>query len=89
MYGEDVDTNRTSLIVEFNYRWQIVKDGQFLREPSLREITKRWMTLHLPIDGEGSDWVTESKGAMKKAYLMFMDNFLWLIVRHFISPHGS
>ena len=58
LYCEDVDDNRTPLTAEFDYRWQIVKDGQFLREPSLRETTKRWMALHLSVDGEGVDWVT-------------------------------
>ncbi|MFV1326975.1 hypothetical protein QMK91_29520, partial [Klebsiella pneumoniae] len=58
LYNEDVDATRTLLTVEFDYWWQIVKDGQLLREPSLRETTKRWMALHLSVDGEGVDWVT-------------------------------
>ena len=33
VYSEDVDANWTPLTAEFDYRWQIVKDGQFLREP--------------------------------------------------------
>ena len=41
LYGERVDATRTPLTVEFDYHWQIVKDGQFLREPSLRKTTKR------------------------------------------------
>ena len=53
LYGEDFDAYRTPLTAEFDYQWQIVKDGQFLCEPSLRETTKRWMALHLFIDGEG------------------------------------
>ena len=53
---------RTPHNAEFDYRWQIVKDGQFLREQALRETTKRWMALHLSVDGEGADWVTEPKG---------------------------
>ena len=44
---EDVDANLTPLTADFDYQWQIVKDGQFLREPSLRETTKRWTDLHL------------------------------------------
>ena len=63
LYGESVDATRTPLTAEFDYRWQIVKDGQFLSEPSLRETTKRWMALHLSVDGEGADYVTEPKGA--------------------------
>ena len=71
LYGESADATRTSFTAEFDYRWQIVKDGQFLREPALRETTKRWMALHLSVDGEGADWVTEPKGAIKKANLTF------------------
>ena len=33
LYGESVDATRTPITAEFDYRWQIVKDGQFLREP--------------------------------------------------------
>ena len=53
---------------------RLSKIGQFLREPSLRETTKRWMALHLSIDGEGADWVMEPKGAIKKANLTFTTN---------------
>ena len=58
MYGEDVYANRTALTVEFDYRWQIVKNGKFLREPSLRETTKKKLDLHFSINGEGADRVT-------------------------------
>ncbi|TMX01568.1 hypothetical protein EJD97_024277 [Solanum chilense] len=89
LYGEDVDANRTPLTAEFDYRWQIVKDGQFLREPSMRETTKRWMALHLSVDGEGADWLTEPKGAIKKANLTITAKFLWLSVRHCLSPTAA
>ena len=46
LYDEDVGANWTPLNTEFDYRWQIVKDGQFL---------------HLSIDGESPDWRTEMK----------------------------
>ena len=55
LYDEGVDGTRTPLTAEFDYRWQLVKDGQLMREPSLRETTKRWMALHLSVDGEGAD----------------------------------
>ena len=29
LYGEGVDATRTPLTAEVDYRWQIVKDGQF------------------------------------------------------------
>lgn len=76
LYGESADATRTPHTAEFDYRWQIVKDGQFLREQALRETTKRWMALHLSVDGEGADWVTEPKGAIKKANLTFFAKFL-------------
>ena len=44
------------------------------------------MALHLSFDGEGANWVTEPKGAIKKANLTFTEKFLWLIVRHCLSP---
>ena len=58
LYDEGVDATLTPLTAEFDYRWQIVKDCQFLREPSLRETIKRWMDLHRSVDGEGADWMT-------------------------------
>ena len=42
--------------------------------------------LHLSVDGEGADWVTEPKGAIKKGNLTITAKFLWLIVRHCLSP---
>ena len=58
-------------------------------EQALRETTKRWMALHLSVDGEGADWVTEPKGAIKKANLIFIAKFLWLLVRHCLSPTAA
>ena len=89
LYGKGVDATRTPLTIEFDYRWKIVKDGQFLCEPSLRETTKRWMALHLSVDGEGVDWITEPKGAIKKANLTFTAKFLWLLVHHCLSPRAA
>ena len=71
----DIDANSTPLTTEFDYWWQIVKDGQFLGDPSVIETSKRWMDLHLYIDREGSSWVTEPKGAIKKANLTFNAKF--------------
>ena len=31
---------------------------------------------------KGADWVTEPKGAIKKANLTFTAKFLWLLIRH-------
>ena len=83
LYGESADATRTPITAEFDYRWPLVKDGQFLREPALRETTKRWMAQHLSVDGEGAYWVTEPKGDIKKANLMFIAMFLWLLVTAF------
>ena len=45
--------------------------------------------MHLSIDGEGADWVTESKEAINKANLTFTTKFLWLIVCHCLSPAAA
>ena len=55
----------------------------------MRETTKRWMDLHLSVDEEGADSVTEPKGAIKKANLTFTAKFLWLIARHCLSPTAA
>ena len=89
LYGESADATWAPITAKFDYRWQIVNDGQFLREPALRETTKRWMDLHLSVHGEGADWVTEQKGAIKKANLTFTAKFLWLLVRHCLSPTAA
>ncbi|XP_069142887.1 uncharacterized protein [Solanum lycopersicum] len=47
------------------------------------------MDLHLSINGESADWVTEPKGAIKKANLTFFAKFLWLLVRHCLSPTAA
>ena len=60
-----------------------------MREPAPRETTKRWMALHLSLDGEGADWVTEPKGSIKKANLTFTTKFLWLLVRHCLFPTAA
>ena len=89
LYGESADATRTPHTTKFDYSWQIVKDGQFLREQALRETTKRWMALHLSVDEDGTDWVTEPKGAIKQANLTFVAKFLWLLVRHCLSPTAA
>ena len=55
LYIQDVDANRTTLTAKCDYQWKTFKDCQFLREPSLRETTKRWMVLHLFVDVEDDD----------------------------------
>ena len=47
------------------------------------------MALHLSDDGEGADWVTEPKWAIKKANLTLTAKFLLLIVRHCLSPTAA
>ena len=47
------------------------------------------MDLHLSVDEEDADWVTEPKGAIKKTNLTFTTMFLWLLVRHCLSPTAA
>ena len=55
----------------------------------MRETIKRWMALHLSVDGKDADWVSEPKGSIKKANLTFIAKFLWLLVRHYLSPTAA
>ena len=47
------------------------------------------MALHLSVYREGADRVTEQKGAINKANLTFMSNFLWFIVLLCHSPTAA
>ena len=49
-----------------------MKDGQFLREQALRETTKRWMALHLSVDGEGAVLIAAMIAGFKV-------DFAWLL----------
>ena len=60
-----------------------------MRDPSLRETTKKWIALLFSVDVEGADWVTEPKGSIKNAHLTFTSKFLWLIVHHCLSPKDA
>ena len=40
----------------------------------------------MSVDGEGADWVTKPKGDIKKANLTLTAKFVWLIIRHYLSP---
>ena len=86
LYGTDADATRTPFIAEFDYRWKLITDDLFQCEPNVRDTTKRLIPDHLSVDGEAADWVLDPKGSIKKANLTFTSKFLWLIVRHYLSP---
>ena len=89
LYGAYVYASRTPLTIQFDYRWKLIKDGQFKREPDVRETTKQWIAQHLSVVGEAVDWVLEPKGSIKKAELIFAAKLLWLLVRHYLSPTAA
>ena len=43
----------------------------------------------MSIDGKGVEWVTETNRAIKKPNLTFTTEFLWLIVRQYLSPTAA
>lgn len=65
LYGAKVDSTRDPLTAEFKYRWKLIKDGQFQREPDVIETTKRWIAQHLSMDSEAANWVLDPKGSIK------------------------
>ena len=43
----------------------------------------------MSVDGEAADWLREPKGDINKVNLTFTAKFLWLIVRHCLSPTAA
>ena len=86
LYSEIIDANQNPLTAEFNYRWKLIKDGQLLHEPELRETTKRRIVRYIYVDGQATDWVLGPMGSIKKSKLTFTTKFWRLIVRHYLSP---
>ena len=48
LYGESEDATRTPITAEFGYRWQIVKDEQFLCKPALSSVVAARLSLPFP-----------------------------------------
>lgn len=63
----------------------MVRDGHFQWSRELRETTKRWIAYRLSIDGEGADWVLDTRGLIKKVSLTFAAMFFKLLVHHCLS----
>lgn len=51
-----------------------------------REAGKRWLSQHLSIDGEGTDWVQDPRGLIKKYNLSVTTKLFWLLAYHRLSP---
>ena len=82
----DVDATWTPLTAEFDYRWKLIKDGQFHCEPEVKDTTKWCISQCLFVNGKAAYLVWELKGSIKKDNLTFTTKFLWLLVRHCLSP---
>lgn len=41
------------------------------------------------MDREGADWVLDPRGLFKKANLIFVVKFIWLLFRHYLSPTAA
>ena len=41
------------------------------------------------MDGEGTDWVMDPRGVIKKVNLTFTAKFIWVLVRHFLYPTAA
>ncbi|TMW82926.1 hypothetical protein EJD97_003840 [Solanum chilense] len=72
---------------------QIDKRAAPAKQAPLEQVRVRGVQLTFPYlpsadfyMAKGADWVTEPNGAIKKANLTFTAKFLWLIVRHCLSP---
>ena len=64
-------TTGSLLPPEFDYRWDMINQGHFKRDKTLRETTKRWITQHISVDHESVDSVLNPRGLIKKVNLKF------------------
>ena len=67
----------------------MIKEGHFQHDVGVRETTKRWIAQHIFVDGKGAHWVLETRGVIKKANLTFVAKFIWLLIRHCLSPTAA
>uniref|UniRef100_M1DX77 Integrase core domain containing protein n=1 Tax=Solanum tuberosum TaxID=4113 RepID=M1DX77_SOLTU len=83
IYGPDhtLPINTT----EFHYRMGIIQSGEFQRNAKQRESLLRWLAQHLATDGEHAKWVGTPSLGIRKATLIFVAKFLWLLVRNRLS----
>ena len=89
LYGRETNVARVPLTPVFDYWWDMVKGCHFQRSRDLKESTKRWISQRLFIDGEGADWVLDTKGLIKNTNLTFAAMFFWLLVHHRLSPTAA
>lgn len=85
LYSGSTDVVRFSITTEFNYRWYMVKSGNFQCSRDVRESTTRSIAQQLYFDCKGADWVLDPRGLMNKANLTLVVMFFWLLVRHHLS----
>uniref|UniRef100_M1DY48 Integrase core domain containing protein n=1 Tax=Solanum tuberosum TaxID=4113 RepID=M1DY48_SOLTU len=73
LYG----TDRTWALnmAEFDYRWDIVRGGEFQRTAKKRETILHWLANYIATDGERAEWVTTPGLNIKKATLTFVAKF--------------
>lgn len=46
------DAERLPLTLEFDYRWDVVKSGNFRQNREMRDPTKKFIAQQISIDGE-------------------------------------
>jgi len=71
LYGPSPGHTWALNTAEFDYRWDIVRGGEFQRSAEKRETVLHWLARYISIDGERAEWVTTLGLSIKKATLTF------------------
>ena len=85
-YGAEYRCQQGPLTLEFYYRLDVIKQDHFQRDKNVRETTKRWIPHHIFVDREDAYWVLDTRSVLNKSNRTFVATFLWLLVRHRLSP---
>ena len=64
----------------------MIKQGHFQRDKNVRDTTKRLIPHHISVDREDAYWVLDTRSVLNKSNRTFVATFLWLLVRHRLSP---
>uniref|UniRef100_M1DLY7 Integrase core domain containing protein n=1 Tax=Solanum tuberosum TaxID=4113 RepID=M1DLY7_SOLTU len=86
LYGPGPDHTWALNTTEFDYRWDVVRSGAFMRNAEQTETVILWLAKYIVADGKRAEWVTPPQLGIRKATLNFVAKFFWLLVRNRVSP---
>ncbi|KAG5599893.1 hypothetical protein H5410_031263 [Solanum commersonii] len=86
LYGPGPDHSWALNTAEFDYKWDSVRGEEFQHSAEKRKTLLQWLASQISTNGERAEWFTTVGVIIKKATLIFVAKFFWLLVRNRISP---